>query len=99
MADNDVPSLYPGAVLTGRRRYVIERVLGAGGFGITYCASTDITVDNITVTARMAVKEHFVSLYNERADNNVTVTTPGSQKVRELVANSMRDFLGEARRL
>ncbi len=99
MADNDIPSLYPGAVLTGKRRYTIEHVLGAGGFGITYSATTVITVDNISVTARVAVKEHFVGLYNERGADSIAVTTPGSQKVRELVANSLKDFLGEARRL
>ena len=77
MAENDIPALPCGAVLTGRRRYVIEQVLGAGGFGITYLANTEMTLDNFRVTVRVAVKEHFMGLYNERSATGA-VTTPGS---------------------
>ena len=99
MAQNDTSTLAPGIVIVGEHRYVIERVLGAGGFGITYLASTHVTMGNITFKGQVAIKEHFMGLYNERDVASGAVTTPGTAKARELVGNAIKDFLGEARRL
>lgn len=99
MSDSDIPCLAPGTVLTGRQRYVIERTLGAGGFGITYLAVTSFLMGNIRVEARVAIKEHFMADYNERDKATMCVTTPGTARSRKMVADSLRDFLGEARRL
>ncbi len=92
-------ALAPGTVLVGEQRYVIERLLGAGGFGMTYLASTTVAYGNIKLKGYVAIKEHFLSDHNEREAVTLRVTTPGTARSRELVANSLRDFLGEARRL
>lgn len=55
--------LIPGTTLCGGK-YVIEKKLGAGGFGITYIAK------HSTLDKRYAIKEFFLSGYNVR--NNVT---------------------------
>lgn len=55
--------LLPGTTLCGGK-YVIEKKLGAGGFGITYIAK------HATLDKRYAIKEFFLSGYNVR--NNVT---------------------------
>lgn len=62
---NDIirTELLPGTTLCGGK-YVIEKKLGAGGFGITYIAK------HSTLDKRYAIKEFFLSGYNVR--NNVT---------------------------
>ena len=92
-------ALSAGTVLVGERRYTIERLLGSGGFGKTYLASTSFTVGNISVRGYVAVKEHFVADHNERDAATLRVTTPGTARSRQIVADSLRDFIGEARRL
>ena len=92
-------ALSAGTVLVGERRYTIERLLGSGGFGKTYLASTSFTVGNISVRGYVAVKEHFVADHNEREADTLRVTTPGTARSRQIVADSLRDFIGEARRL
>ena len=99
MADSNIQTLAPGTVVAGARQYVIERVLGEGGFGITYLAVTQVQIGNVTVPKRVALKEHFMSDHNERDADTMRVTTPGTARSRQIVADSMRDFLGEARRL
>ena len=92
-------ALRPGTVLGGKTTYRIERVLGAGGFGITYLASCEALVGSLRVKAFVAVKEHFLSSHCERAADTTSVVCPGTQDSRALVANSLRDFIAEARRL
>ncbi|MBO4978191.1 MAG: protein kinase, partial [Muribaculaceae bacterium] len=99
MIDNDIPCLPAGTVLTGSRQYTIASVIGAGGFGITYMALTEVVLGNMRVTTRVAVKEHFLADHNEREASTLRVTTPGTVRSRKVVADSLRDFLGEARRL
>lgn len=52
-------ALSVGTVLHGRFSYRIERVLGAGGFGITYLASATVPFGNLSTQANVAVKELF----------------------------------------
>lgn len=59
-------SLCPGTMLRGR--YRIEKVLGQGGFGITYSAL------DVKVFQRVAVKELFPSRCVTRSENHITVT-------------------------
>ena len=99
MADSNIQTLAPGTVVAGARQYVVERVLGEGGFGITYLAVTQVQIGNVTVPKRVALKEHFMSDHNEREADTMRVTTPGTARSRQIVADSLRDFLGEARRL
>lgn len=94
-----INSLRPGTILKGEQIYRIESVLGAGGFGITYLAQTSVMFGNIPVNVRVAVKEHFVGDYCERQHDGATVVCVGTQKVRDMVERSLKDFLSEARRL
>ena len=55
--------LLPGTSLSGGK-YIIEKKIGSGGFGITYIAK------HSTLEKRYAIKEFFLSGYNVR--NNVT---------------------------
>ena len=71
-------------------KYKIERVLGQGGFGITYLARN--TVFDIDV----AVKEFFMKDENERDGNSVTM--PNSTKT-ELFAGQKEKFKKEAKRM
>ena len=95
----NINSLRPGTILKGEQTYRIESVLGAGGFGITYLAQTSVMFGNIPVNVRVAVKEHFVGDYCERQHDGATVVCVGTQKVRDMVERSLKDFLSEARRL
>ena len=96
MADTD-KSLRPGTILQGEQTYRIERVLGSGGFGITYLAST--TIQSMDAPVTVAIKEHFLSSHCERGSDTTQVVCPGTQNSRMLVANSLKDFISEARRL
>lgn len=95
----NINSLRPGTILKGEQTYRIESVLGAGGFGITYLAQTSVMFGNFPVSVRVAVKEHFVGDYCERQHDGATVVCVGTQKVRDMVERSLKDFLSEARRL
>ncbi len=59
-------SLCPGTMLRGR--YRIEKVLGQGGFGITYSAL------DVKAGQRVAVKELFPSRCVTRSENHVTIS-------------------------
>ncbi len=59
-------ALRAGAILNGR--FVIGRVLGQGGFGITYVALDDKT------KTRVAIKEYFPAEFASRAAGACTVT-------------------------
>lgn len=82
---------------SGKHRYRIVGVLGAGGFGITYKASTPLRVSNVVLTGFFAIKEHFVSSDCERDATTSRVLC--SNPARERVENSRKDFISEARRL
>jgi len=59
----NINALKPGARLKSpKREYVIDSVLGAGGFGITYKVWSRIKVDNVTVKTFFALKEFFCSV-------------------------------------
>ena len=93
-------ALLRGTVLQGAGTYVIEEVLGIGGFGITYLATTEVTwVNGSTMRRRVAVKEHFFSEYSERDADGHTVRTADTGRIRQTVDGSLEDFLAEAKRL
>ena len=68
--------LQPKTTLQGGK-YRIERVLGQGGFGITYLA------EQVSTKKRVAIKELFIAsqgqAINERRGNQVTVTNAANQ--------------------
>ena len=90
--------LAAGTVLSsGRNNYVVQSVLGSGGFGITYKATVSTTFNGMPAVVTVAVKEHF--LKNDCERDSTTMSVNCSQPARERVERSRRDFAGEARRL
>lgn len=84
-------------VNSGQTIYTVEKVLGKGGFGITYKVNATFKIGNIEQRISFAMKEHFLSDYCERdhVSNSVKFSTPVKDKVDE----SLRDFTAEALRL
>ena len=78
-----------GTTLQGGK-YRIERVLGQGGFGITYLARN--TVFDIDV----AIKEFFMKDENDRDGSSVTMPNTTKQ---ELFLGQMEKFKKEAKRM
>ena len=90
--------LQPGHILqSSNYSYRIERVLGIGGFGITYLATAIVKVGNVSVKVNFAIKEHFLSSDCERDCETSSVVY--SNPAKERVENSRKDFISEANRL
>lgn len=81
--------LKQGALLQGGK-YKIEKVLGQGGFGITYLATQDI------LERKVAIKEFFFKEFCEREDGTCTVTQ-GTQSNKTLVEKFLNKFIKEAK--
>lgn len=78
-----------GTLLQGGK-YRIERVLGQGGFGITYLAVQSL------LERKVCIKEFFYREYCER-DEETSHVTLGTQSNQELVERFLNKFLKEAR--
>ena len=93
--------LQPDTVLQNGK-YKIERVLGQGGFGITYLASQTISIDgpigSIKTEIKLAVKEFFMSevCNRDKGSSHVSVPSVGSLQI---VEQFKRKFLKEARNI
>lgn len=75
-----VKGLRKGTKLQGAHgEYIIDSVLGAGNFGITYKAKCKVKVDHVTHTVYYAIKEFFISSICSRNDNG-TVTVNEAQE-------------------
>lgn len=85
------PILTPGTFLH-HNTYRIERVLGHGGFGITYLA-TDVIIQKL-----VAVKEFFPKDYCWRESDSQSITV-GVESNTDFVLKLKEKFLKEARRL
>ena len=88
--DNPPPALPLGQVLDGR--YRIGRVLGHGGFGITYLAWDE------NLQLRLAIKEYLPRDCASRAADGVNLTVYSGQAL-EQFAYGLDRFLEEARAL
>ena len=77
--------------------YTIERVLGQGGFGVTYLASTTITIGNIKQKMLFAIKEFFVQGHCYRDEGDITMRY--SPAAKQEVEDCRKEFIIEARRL
>ncbi|MBR6978309.1 MAG: protein kinase [Prevotella sp.] len=84
------------ALKTGTRlhndTYEIIRVLGQGGFGITYEAK------NLILDRRVAIKELFVKNTCGRGEDNKMVVVP-LEIHKELFESQRRKFIGEAKKM
>ena len=83
--------LKPGALLR-HNSYRIERILGQGGFGITYLA-TDLPLERF-----VAIKEFFPKDYCERESTTSHITIGTSSNV-DLISRLKAKFLKEARNI
>ena len=89
---SDVSSILPsGATLQGGK-YKIIRVLGQGGFGITYLA------EQTGLGMKVAVKEFFLKGSCQRDATTSRVSVPVTDN-RELVAKCLKKFKAEARKI
>lgn len=90
-------SLPVGTILdSGVRKYVIKSVLGQGGFGITYLATSTIQVGNIPAVMQFAIKEHYISTMNKRQGTSVAISNENNTAE---IKESIDSFLVEAQRL
>ena len=71
-------------------KYKIERVLGQGGFGITYLATQEL------LDRKVCIKEFFFKDYCKR-DGETSQVTIGTQSNHDIVERFMNKFLKEAR--
>ena len=83
-------ALPPRTVLDGR--YLLGKVLGAGGFGITYLA-WDLNLD-----IKLAIKEYFPSAFGSRDQAHSTVLPAGTQ-AQPAFEHGLAKFLEEGRAL
>lgn len=91
MIDNQHNSAVLPAGTMLRSRYRVERLLGKGGFGITYSAL------DMTTQTRVAVKELFPSHSVHRGENRRTVLTHHGQE--DNFAHMCKSFEQEAQTL
>jgi serine/threonine protein kinase len=82
--------LAPRTIANGK--YVLGRVLGQGGFGITYLAC------DLEANRRLAIKEYFPSIISTRAQDRLTVT-PLSSRNRQDLEYGLQKFHEEGQAL
>lgn len=93
--DQDLPAkeayhISPGTVLSGR--YLVGRVLGYGGFGVTY-----IGYDR-QLNHKLALKEYLPGEFSTRMPGDLKITIYSGEKHEQFMSGKSK-FLDEARRL
>lgn len=90
--------LKSGALLQGGK-YRIEKVLGQGGFGITYLATQKISIEGpigqIETEIKLAIKEFFMKDVCNREEDSQTMNIP-SVGSREMAERFKQKFIKEA---
>lgn len=81
---------------SGKHTYYIEKVLGVGGFGITYKAYTKAADGNIKHKIYYAIKEHFMKGCYRGGDATTVLYPPTIKNDMKL---SRKDFENEAEKL
>lgn len=82
--------LKPGTCLADK--YVLGKVIGHGGFGITYIAYDKV------IQKRVAVKEFFPNAFSTRSEGELAVSCY-NRKSEEFLKDGIRKMLEEAKRL
>ena len=80
----------PGTILADR--YLIGKVIGYGGFGVTYIAWDS------KLEQKVAIKEYLPSEFSTRMPGQTRISVFGGEKS-EQFRDGMNKFLDEARRL
>jgi len=86
---NDFLPLLPHTVLSNN--YLIGRVLGQGGFGITYVAM------DLKKSEKLAIKEYLSTEFAGRSRSNAVI--PHSRETRDLFSKGLLNFREEASEL
>jgi len=89
--DTEIRCLVNGTQICNGR-YIIEGVIGAGGFGVTYSAW------DTTLQTRVAIKEYLPGEFSTRAPGNITVSIYGGEK-EEQYKDGLTKFYDESRHL
>lgn len=86
--------LKQGSTLQGGK-YKIVRMLGQGSFGITYLATTRVSMDGqlgkMSVNVNVAIKEFFMADLNNRATDGTSVERTNSSLVRNYLVKFRRE--------
>ena len=79
--------LYPGTVLNGK--YIVGKVLGCGGFGVTYLAWDTV------LQTKVAIKEYIPSEFSTRSAGQTRVTVFSGEKNSKQFLNGKEKFIEE----
>lgn len=82
--------MYPGTIL--HDKYVIGKVIGYGGFGVTYLAWDTV------LETKVAIKEYLPSEFSTRAAGQTQVTVFSGDKTKQF-NDGLEKFVAEAKRL
>ncbi|MBQ2904661.1 MAG: PASTA domain-containing protein [Clostridia bacterium] len=82
--------MFPGTVLYDK--YIIGRVIGYGGFGVTYLAWDTV------LQIKVAIKEYLPSEFSTRAAGQTQITVFSGDKTKQF-NDGMEKFIDEAKRL
>lgn len=83
--------LMPGTVLSGR--YIVGKVIGFGGFGITYIGY------DAALKHKIAIKEYLPGEFATRCEGDSAVTVFSSDEKHEQFSDGIVKFVDEAKRL
>lgn len=87
---NELYHLQPESILAGR--YIIGKVIGFGGFGITYIAWDSV------LEKKVAIKEYLPSDFATRVPGQSQVSVYGGERAEQFEAG-LKSFIEEAQRL
>lgn len=99
MSKSETEALTAGVILTGKKgkhTYEVTKVLGRGGFGITYLAQETVPVDGIPQTHKYTIKEFCLSDICQREEDGSLSVTP--DRIEEL-NEAKEEFRKEAEHL